>query len=37
MCGVIIDGIVVGDDPATTCAFLLRDLTGDQRLWESIR
>jgi hypothetical protein len=35
--GAIVDGIVVGDDPVQTCAFLLRDLTGDQRLWESVR
>jgi hypothetical protein len=35
--GAIVDGIVVGDDPAQTCAFLLRDLSGDQRLWESVR
>jgi len=35
--GAIVDGIGVGDDPAKTCAFLLRDLTGDQRLWESVR
>jgi hypothetical protein len=35
--GAVVDGIVVGDDPAQTCAFLLRELTGDQRLWESVR
>jgi hypothetical protein len=35
--GAVVDGIVVGDDPAQTCAYLLRDLTGDQRLWESVR
>ncbi len=33
----IVNGIVVGDEPARTCAFLLRELTGDQRLWESVR
>ena len=33
--GAIVDSVVVGDDPAQTCAYLLRDLTGDQRLWES--
>jgi hypothetical protein len=32
----VIKGIVWGD-PATTCAFLLKDLTGDGRLWESVR
>jgi hypothetical protein len=35
--GAIIDGLITGDDPAQTCAFLLRDLTGDQRLWEPAR
>jgi hypothetical protein len=35
--GAIVDGIVVGDDPAQTCAYLLRELTGDLRLWESVR
>jgi hypothetical protein len=33
----MIKGIVWGDDPAITCAFLLKDLTGDPRLWESTR
>jgi hypothetical protein len=33
----MITGIVWGDDPATTCALLLKELTGDQRLWESPR
>jgi hypothetical protein len=35
--GALMDGIVLGDDPGSTCAFLLKDLTGDGRLWESQR
>jgi hypothetical protein len=35
--GAIVDGLVAGDDPAQTCAFMLRDLTGDDRLWEAGR
>lgn len=29
-------GIVVGDDPAMTCAAVLRALTGDHRFWEPV-
>lgn len=35
--GSLMDGIVVGDDPGSTCAFVLSQLTGDQRLWDSQR
>lgn len=31
---LIIDGIVLGEDPAVTCAFILAGLTGDPRLWQ---
>jgi hypothetical protein len=33
----IVHSVVVGDDPATTCAFLLKDLTRDARWWRSLR
>jgi hypothetical protein len=32
----LIEGVVRGDDPATTVAYVLKDLTGDQRLWEPL-
>jgi hypothetical protein len=32
----IISGVVWGNDPAMTCAFLLKNLTGDGRLWEHV-
>jgi hypothetical protein len=35
--GSIVRGIVVGEDPAQTCASLLAHITGDTRLWRSAR
>jgi hypothetical protein len=29
-------GAIVGDDPATTCAFVLKDLTGDAAYWAPV-
>jgi hypothetical protein len=29
-------GVLVGDDPALTCAAVLRRLTGESRYWEEV-
>jgi hypothetical protein len=33
--GSIVRGIVIGEDPAQTCARILASITGDRRLWRS--